>query len=331
MTLVNIIGNFITSVAPVFFHFKEKISEHIIISDKKEIKKAQKFAKNIESFCNEFGYEIKNRIVLIEEDSYKEIKNFENELINKKDVYINTTDGLSFINTILSYELLDKFNFISYDIFENELIITGNKKIKKYKCKNMDIKEHLILKGIDKFTFALSHKYDKKLLKELFYNTDFSDFVVYLGQNKSFPKGFKKIKKILKQLNITLDFNKSYKVITGDLFEYFVFEYLSERNYFDDIKISVKVSENGIKNEFDILAIKNNHLYIIECKNKKINKILDSLIYKYIALRKNLDYDSKAFIISLDTKFLENLELRANLNNVFLISFKKLNKIGGIL
>ena len=51
MTLVSVIGDFFSSVAPVFYEFKDKIDTHIIISDdsKRDDRLAKKFQKGVKN------------------------------------------------------------------------------------------------------------------------------------------------------------------------------------------------------------------------------------------------------------------------------------------
>ena len=70
---------------------------------------------------------------------------------------------------------------------------------------------------------------------------------------------------------------------------------------YDDIEIGMEVfkqyKNSSIKNEFDILIMKNNHLHMIECKFKNSIKI-DELVYKYMALASTIDEDGKMAIVT---------------------------------
>jgi hypothetical protein len=52
MTLVSIVGDFFSSVAPVFYEFKDSIDTHIIISDdsKRDDRLARKFEKGVNNY-----------------------------------------------------------------------------------------------------------------------------------------------------------------------------------------------------------------------------------------------------------------------------------------
>ena len=94
--------------------------------------------------------------------------------------------------------------------------------------------------------------------------------------------------------------NNFVKTSFGKLFEYFIYLKLIEYD-FDDIKIGVNLAFDDnleVVNEFDILAIKNNHIYTIECKLGTASEA-SSVIYKLDSLIENFGEDSKGMIVNI--------------------------------
>jgi len=92
--------------------------------------------------------------------------------------------------------------------------------------------------------------------------------------------------------------------ITGGWFEEYV--YFKIKN---QLGLSDKCIDTGIKisnNEFDVIFIHNNTLFVVECKtglkDLHSNKsIINDTIYKAVALNKNFGLRTKSFIFTLDT------------------------------
>jgi len=336
MTLVSVIGDFFSSVAPVFYDFSDEITTHIIISDdaKRDSEYARKFKEGVKNFCIGKNKNITQHFVIIDEDSTGAIdKTCEYILKNSKgDIFINISDGLAVLNTLLTQRLLPKgAKFISYDIFDNEYyIINQNGIIKRKKAKPMDIKEHFLLKNSEILSYEnvdFAHT-NKMLLIELFekHLYRFNSFKKKLTQNILDINSYPEIAKILTKLGIgtgkkELSLNK--KTITGSLFEMYVYLKIKQLD-FDDVMMGVVIQDNGIKNEFDLLVIKDNHLGVIECKFKDLLRDAETLLFKYAFLHKILDYDSKSLIISgADVK--ENYHYRAQSYGVGFVNIKDEN------
>jgi len=316
MTLVSVVGDFFSSVAPIFYHFFDDITIHIIIADdsKRDSYYAKKFQNGVKDFCIANNKSITRHFVRIDEDSNSAINKACEYILNNSDgeIYVNVSDGLASLNTIMTQKLLPKgVKFISYDMFDNEFhILDISGIIERKKAKSMNIKEHFMLKNCDILSyesvdFVLKNEY---LIKKLFteYHFQFDDFKKDLSKNQIDFNQYTDVVKILKALGFSMDkkslsYNK--KILTGSLFEMYM--YLIVRDLeFDDVLMGVVLEDKGIRNEYDLLAIKDNHIYVIECKYKNIQREAEKLLYKYAFLREVLDYDSKAVIVS--TEKIEN-------------------------
>ncbi len=315
MTLVSILGDFHSSVLPVYYQFRKHITTHIIIYDdfKCDVKEAKNIIKGIKNFNKKYNLDIKTHIHCIDEDSYeaieKTIEFIKDNKKKKQELYINTTDGLSNINTLIGMNLLPLgAQLISYDRYDNEVNIIKNDSMKAYKVDQViPIKDHFLLRninidGVADKKFAKKHRNEIISLFEKRYQL-FKEFANYV-QNEQNPNPNKKryspINKIIKQLGIT-ELKTNQGLITGGLFEYYIYLKIMDLEY-DDIELGVTVKKyidesNFIPNEFDILIMKDNHLHMCECKFTK-NVKLEVLVYKYMGLKSLLDDDGKMCILT---------------------------------
>lgn len=321
MLLISIVGDFHSSIFPLYNELKNKTSHHIVVDDDafSERKKHIQIIDSLTKFNQKNNLTITTEAFTIDEDSQssieklvQRIEEIESDLSN---VYINITDGLANIGLLLSMKLLNKgVKFLSYDMYENSYNITTKDGMHNVLLQSsLTIKQHFELKG---FTVESSqdklfaHKYKKEIL-ELFNN--------YSGElellNKDISKQhlinsdqYSKAYQLVKTMD--LDIIKDAKIITGGLFECYVYLQLQDLA-FDDIEIGFIVKqainkEINIVNEFDILLMKDNHLHMIECKFRKhSNK--SELIYKYASLIHIIDDDSKIMILTNESPYQQNI------------------------
>ena len=315
MTLVSIIGDFHSSVLPIYYNFRNRIKRHIIIYDdlKSDKQEAQNIIKGIKKFNKKYNIKIKTYTHCIDEDSYEAIiqtVDFIKEHLKKRqEVYINTTDGLSNINTIISLKLIPLgAKLISYDRYDNDINIVDKNSMKSYTVdQTIPIIDHFLLREIQVGQVG-DKKYAQKYQNEILslfekHKKEFKRFAFYVQTNTNPTLNnskYKKVSKIIQRMQIyNLKSNQGF--ITGGLFEYYIYLKLKDLD-FDDIQIGITVKKyinktNYIPNEFDILIMKENHLHMIECKYSKQVK-LDSLVYKYMGLKSLLDDDGKMCIVT---------------------------------
>ena len=224
----------------------------------------------------------------MDEDSFKAASQV-NALVAKhvtkyEYLYINITDGLANVGTLLSSEFRPKgANIITYDRYDNEYNLLTKYSMKTYKVQNsIPIKDHFLLKNIEVVStqssdFALKHK---KAL-HLFFEKYEADKYLY----KQDPEAR----------------NALVKMQTGFLYEYYIYNLIKEL-HFDDILLGVKVRDNRLddiylENEYDILIMKDNHLHMIECKYQKSLDVT-ALLYKLDSVRETLDEDANIMIVT---------------------------------
>ncbi|MDF1878145.1 DUF1887 family protein [Sulfurimonas sp. SAG-AH-194-C20] len=290
MILVSIVGDFYSSILPIFYEYKDKITKHIIIYDdfKNDLISAKKIINGTTAFIKKYDLEIKTFSIKLDEDSLKAIHQVIDILKTYTDDYgdlhINVSDGLANIGILFSNEFLaQNTKILTYDRYDNEYNILTKESMKTYKMNtSIPIKDHFLLKDIEVVCIegsTIADKYKKDL--NVFFEKYEADKLLYF--NSEMPNtSFKKIK-------------------TGFLYEQYVFNLIKELNY-DDILLGVKIKDKRlddifIENEYDILIMKNNHLHMIECKYLKI---LDTtaLLYKLDSVRESLDEDANICILT---------------------------------
>jgi len=338
MTLVSIVGDFFSSVVPIFYEFKDKIDTHIIISDdsKRDDRLAKKFQRGVEKFITKNNLNIKTLYYQIDEDSFESLEKAEDFIINnsKGKIYINTTDGLSAINTYFSLKMLPlKSKIISYDMFDNEYHLIDINGMKRKTIKSSpSIVEHFMLKGVEinsKGLKSFANRYEEEI-KELFEQNhyEYRGFKFEFTSKNKMPsrKDFPNIYYLFDKMNLTnknLEKNYLFQILTGGMFEYYIYLLVKDLG-FDDIEIGVEIEDDEIRNEFDLLLMKDNHLHVIECKHRGFKTLdLEDLIYKYATLRRVVDEDAKGVIVSLVNKYSKNYINRSLSQNIALFGFNK--------
>jgi len=307
MVLVSILGDFHSSIIPISYEFRDKITHHIIVYDdaKSDIKEASRVIqgqKSLRELDSSVKFEIKP--IIIDEDDYYSIsgciQKIQNIANSYDDIYINTTDGLSSIAIVLSNHFLDiGSKVIAYDRYDNTYNLHTSNGMQKHTIQNnLDIKTHLTMKGyrlqeqISKNTLEFNKPYIYKLMSDTTRYKEFSDLLY--GQRLDDIAGYTDIKTNLK----TIGYTQQHK-IQGAVFEEYIYNIIKDHFDFDDIQIGLKVEfDDDVENEFDILMIKNNHLHTIECKF--VNKLDgEHYVYKTYAIKDYLDDDGRAMILSI--------------------------------
>jgi hypothetical protein len=346
MILVSIIGDFHSSVLPVFYNFKDEITKHVLVYDdsKRDVVSAKGVSKGIERFIQKNNLDILELNYKLDEDSMKSLDRCAKYILSLSqdatDIYINTTDGYSTLSTVLNHKLFEKdVNFIAYDMYDNQYNLLNKEGLKTFDIKNnLNIKEHFLLKGYLVESSPMIHfaKKNEKNIKKLFEKLKNEYDVFRKADENLYPKisdlrgKYQKIKNIILEMDSTFaTYPIKNALFTGGFFECYIYLLVKDMDY-DDIEIGMKISRwyknSEISNEFDILVMKNNHLNMIECKYKNFIK-LEELVYKYTALSNIIDEDGKMAIITKKApKYNKDIDLdktkgkfykRGRLSNIF--------------
>jgi hypothetical protein len=338
MLFVSIINDELSNIIPVFNHFKDEITTHIIFYERNNISRRnfKTFIIEHKKYCEinniDIVYnELDDNITISKELILNTIA--DNNKNNLSKIMFNITEVNPALVIILNYSLLNS-DFIVYDKFTNIVTVMNNGNIINTVAANkLNLEEHFKyknLKIINNVNEEDIHR-RKSAVSELFSNSE----------------SYRKFKNIISKPNIEIDtlkwsreidilktINKEsdIKYITGGAFEEYIYIILKELEYFDDIKLGIEIlidEETNLRNEFDIVAIKNNHVYLIECKFRD-NMDETEILYKLDSVLDIVDDESKGMIISLSNRDREiskkNIEKRAHINNIFVYIKKNINK-----
>lgn len=327
MTLVSILGDFSSSVLPIFYEFTKSIEKHIIVYDdyKKDVAYAQKIIKGTQNYINKYQLDIQTYAIKLDEDSHDQLIQLTHDISSiesdYKQIYINATDGLASISLILSNVFLQKgSSFIVYDRFDNEYNILQNDSYTKHKINHvLSIDDHFLLKNTT-ITKQSNLQIADSLEEELnfFFETCNGEKEEYQIRSDSLDSDILTIQ-------------------TGFLFELYIYNLL-KRLYYDDIAVGVKIRDLHqdnyyLDNEFDILIMKDNHLHMIECKYQTDIKAVD-LVYKVDSVRNIIDSDANLMIVSnsdyynseIQEQKVNSIFHRATINRVYFNSSPQLSK-----
>lgn len=327
MVLVSILGDFHSSVLPIFFEFKASIKKHVLIytADLKDyalrLKKGQEFfLKIFEIDAKTLEFSVETRLVVKDDlENLKLCANYISSLGGE--IFVNITDGNASIGLVLAQSLLKTgAKILVYDKNTNTYSIHTNEKILKCKLThNIDIKNHLRLKGLEIKSFSSSFELilRKDIILEL--AKDLPRLKRY-ANNEPDSKYQALIEKLPKKAQKT-----SY--IQGSIFEEFIYWTIKDNLKIDDIMTGVKVDLSpNVENEFDVLIMKDNHLHILECKFSH-NFELNAYLYKMDSMIKHIDSDAKAMIVSIGNKPINNANLkRGDLVKTYIFSTNKFDK-----
>ncbi len=333
MTLVTIINKNLETLIPLIHEFNTQIKKHIIFYDRATME--SRYAHKLHYALKKLSNKQKIELIEVDEDSRSDISHLQKILANQKaPLYLNATDADLSLVTILSGYILQNSGFVfAYDKYDNSY-----NKISKESFSNHQITHNLTLDlfslymGYKKRTrdVASIEKYRPQVnyLFKNSYSFFKNEFLLKKGRINQLDKTFKSTLIALKMLDKNLQYTR--KKSFGELFEYFIFLKLQQYD-FDDIEMGVEIVFDEaleIVNEFDILAMKNNHVYVIECKLGTASES-NEVIYKLDSLIENFGEDSRGLIVNLQTdmdrykndlflnkKFSQRAYKRAKFNNL---------------
>ncbi|MDR2152239.1 MAG: DUF1887 family protein [Helicobacteraceae bacterium] len=315
MVLVSLLGDFDSSILPVFFEYKSDITVHVLVycGGEREDKKAFRIARGLNALRAKYRLKCTLREIRLEKSDLESILKLSISLAQfapPDHLFLNVSDGEADIAILLAKEILDiDAKLLIYGRYSNDLSVLTANGLKKAPLKhNMNIDDHIISKGYQ--LIEAKSKSDLERRKP-FAQEITNNFALFQKYRKRIMEG-KEINEelygaIIRPLYKIGAVNRRGKpeninYILGELFEEQIYHIVSRLD-FDDVISGAKVryeTINGvtIQNEFDVLMIKNNHLYIIECKFRdRVDG--ENLIYKYDALLEQMDADGKVMIINV--------------------------------
>jgi hypothetical protein len=314
MNLISIIGEFDTTLLNIVNEFKKELKNIILVFDTSTASKKNiaQYSKMLQHFKEKYqlAYSVSAEHI-IDEDNVAKIDSLLDIVKSHPDTYLNISHALGSTSAYIGSKINEfDFKLISFNPYDNEYNV-----IDKMGFKNYPIMHKLmIIDFLESYGYEVRIKRDTLWVdqhKEDIY-TIFEHFKQYREirqllslkgqeQNKLYPT-FKRLNIFDNDGNIK---EKGY--LEGGLFEDYVYLIVKELG-FDDVLVGAEIIFDRIKdtntllnNEFDILAFKNNRLYLFECKFTK-SFVLNDLIYKYMALKEYIKNDSKGVIVTYSPK-----------------------------
>ena len=339
MILITTINREISTLIPILFEFKEQVSKHILVYDSDDEKMAHRVKKSIEKLNSNHNILQIISLIEVDEDSKSDMLHIQNRLKEESEtLYLNATNADMALIVILSgFVLHHEGKVIAYDAQENSYNLIDKNGFTNHTIrKSMKIEDFLTLSH-----YELLEEVDKSaiyaLKKSILYI--FHDFKKFFQVRNLLSKNlplFVKNYPIYANHFYNLGIMKNGLVVKpisyfGTLFEQFIFLQLCMYD-FDDIKIGASIKFHStlnrdekleIVNEFDILAIKNNHIYTVECKLGDKYVDAQKVIYKSDSLLDYFGKNSKNLIVNIHKekqkghKIFKRLTLfRAKSNNI---------------
>lgn len=221
----------------------------------------------------------------------------------------------------LKFSIRDYFSIYGYYIESGAERFLDNQTYRK--LREICSKYYLQLKNIT--TEVSKQKTENLKLIEATDNT--GQFYLRFNYNKS--KGILKITQGRNKEETELSSPEMLSYITGYWFEDYIYYKLMVSGIFDELQKNVKVYliRDNLKpeylNEFDLVAIRNQTLYIFECKTGNIDK---GVIEKLRLIKSITGTYSKIYLISLFRPTNVSVKERINDFNIQLINFTEFDK-----
>ena len=300
----------------------------------------------------------KTDIIKVVEDSIEDINSklktwFAEEINDEDNIIVNLTGGTK-IMSIAVYNLFkerkstiyylpigkNKYKQIFPSAKHREYNLTFRIPLKDYlisygiKITSKDINRTLKDKEYTEYLFRkfLNNEFDIKVIGEL--RKERNEREIPLNEKaKSFLDEIKFDTEKEEILN-----KKEINYLTGGWFEEYVYNLVREHIQLDNDKIglSVQISRAKTQNEFDVMFVYENILYVIECKTALKDdgrNLLNDTLYKLSALKKDFGLIVRGYLFTLDKNLRDkngilksNYQKRADLLGVQLVDGATLSK-----
>ncbi len=273
--------------------------------------------------------------IIVNAFSFEDIEEKLNEVVRPENTYIVNLTGGTKIMSLVAYEFFKDFTAEMYYLIGNGKYIRihpGRKKVSFPLNSAISLKEYLTAYGFLLKNSSAPFK-DRKTAKRMltYFLNDFnkeSDIPVLdqLRSHRSVKKSvlIKKINGLdlfIKRLKFIPTEDEKFskyecRYLTGDWFEEYLYYFLIDN--FDikenEIGLSWMVEKSGSPNEFDVLLMRNNKLYLFECKtsiyldSEEAQTFIGETIYKSDSLRNKFGLFTQTTVVTLSD--LTNPKLR---------------------
>ena len=293
----------------------------------------------------------KTEIIEVVEDSVEDISSklnkwFAKEISDEDNIIVNLTGGTKIMSIGVYDFFKERKSTIYYlpigkNIYEQ---IFPSVKHREHELRfRISLKDYLISYGIDiKSKDIYETLKDKEYTKYFF--RKFLNNQIDMGvidelrkerDKKEIPLD-EKTRSFLKKINFDTKkegilTKKEINYLTGGWFEEYTYNLARKHIQLDDDKIglSVQISNANTQNEFDIMFVYENVLYVIECKTALRDNgrnLLNDTLYKLSALKKSFGLSAKSYLFTLDKNLREeegnvksDYQNRADLLNIELV------------
>lgn len=314
MTLVSILGEFDSSFLPIFFEYKQKLSKHTLIYSNSfnDIRHKERIENGLKEIVKRYNLKCELEFIEIDNNNLQSIRSTAKKIMEnvaRENLILNATDGKTLTGLITGKIFISYgAKVVLYDRYKNSYVVLNDDEIEqKNIVKNMSVEDHIISKGYRLVARKSKKELDRKKPYVMMLVEEFELFQEFrkLAMHEKYVRDrkFAPIRYALSQLGITTHKGNILKdqYILGGLFEEIIYHIASDLG-FDDLMCGAVVvygtAQKPIKNEFDLLLIKDNHLNIIECKFRD-HIDAEHLIYKYDALLRYFDNDGKVMIVNV--------------------------------
>ncbi len=269
-------------------------------------------------------------IELKEPDSLKSIKDTLSESFNEdkfRDAHflVDITCGTKMMSIAL-FEYFKEFSAEIFYIYSQKesfrRIYPGNQRVETLFQYRIPLNSYLLAHGIALVNSGLL-QYDIEFLNNVFdccrkakkviskLHKDSKEILSKGKQNKSRPlfpvKNIDGLDDLCRSLNFTSEFLNfdQIKFITGGWFEQYIFAHLPDcLSLTSDLNCHLRRRDTQVENEFDVMFIYKNRLFIIEAKTslQGTSSLANDTLYKSKALEKDFGLRTKTIIATLDSE-----------------------------
>ena len=325
--LVSIISEHLIPNYHLYQHFKNEIDRNIFISSKKMEKAG--YSENLKTLVSP---DIKTDIIIL--NNGNDFESISNDL-NSSDIF--TPDNEYIVNITGGTKLISLAVFNHFKTLNSEFyyVAIGTNSCQKFHPKQeqpirfkhkISLSEYMRLYGYYIETDNSLQK-DEAQTKRLFNSVKQKNFnsLSVAPVRDAFTDSFA----------LTAPSEKEY--YTGGWFEEYLFITVKQLLNLEDsqIGLNVKVKRNPTRpnndNEFDIMFVNNNRLYVIECKSsigkkKEHKKNLESFLYKLAAEIKDMGLQVTPMLaVTAKAEVHPSIRNRAELLNIHLLGAEKLD------
>jgi len=266
----------------------------------------------------------KTEIIEVVEDSIKDIdsklKEFAKKLSDEDNIIVNLTGGTKIMSIAIYNFFKERKSTIYYLPISKNIYkqIFPSAKHREYELNfRILLKDYLISYGIEIKSKDINKtlkgkEYTEDLFRKFLNNEIDMEVIDELRKERNereIPLN-EKAKSFLDKINFDTKkegilTKKEINYLTGGWFEEYAYNLARKHIQLDDDKIglSVQISNANTQNEFDIMFVYENVLYVIECKTALRDNgrnLLNDTLYKLSALKKSFGLSVKSYLFTLD-------------------------------